>query len=539
MSDDDWKRQQFLEGRGKPICPAQEFFNRQHEIWSLGDGGDSVWTTHLDALLPHSADRNDAVDWTELTQTIPYPVNCFDKRIAPPFEPPKSKAGDEPQKPQTDAFRVMSEGIEKLAPFLLGRARRRSARQVYEIAMDDWRDEHARWQRLQNLDEVENAKYEQEKTSYEKFAEKASDEDDEQIALWEEHRSTWEKENRDCIVWAEKMRNGYEAGENDGIKDYFSYVLRRSEYPASFPRQTDLEFDDVSRVIVIEMQLPNILEIPVMRSDARGKVREVAPRDRKKYHEAVQYAVALRTLHEVAESDAAQQVDSVCFNGWLSYVDPIDGHRKSAWVISVLAEAGKIRAINIGGVGPKEAFEALKGRASPTMVDINPVPPILQINREDRRVVESNFSMDDMESSTNLAAMHWEKFEHLVRELFSFEFSREGAEVKVTQASRDGGVDAIAWDPDPIRGGKFVIQAKRYTNVVGVSAVRDLYGTVVNEGASRGILVTTSRYGADAANFAKDKPLTLLDGNDLLGLLKKHGYDFHIDIKEARRLAQQ
>ena len=36
-----------------------------------------------------------------------------------------------------------------------------------------------------------------------------------------------------------------------------------------------------------------------------------------------------------------------------------------------------------------------------------------------------------------------------------------GREVKITQASRDG--DAIAFDPDQIRGGKIVIQAKRYT----------------------------------------------------------------------------
>ena len=77
--------------------------------------------------------------------------------------------------------------------------------------------------------------------------------------------------------------------------------------------------------------------------------------------------------------------------------------------------------------------------------------------------------------------------------------------VKITQASRDGGVDAIAFDPDPIRGGKIVIQAKRYTNVVSVSAVRDLYGTVVNEGATKGILVTTSGYGHDAYDFAKGK----------------------------------
>jgi restriction system protein len=108
----------------------------------------------------------------------------------------------------------------------------------------------------------------------------------------------------------------------------------------------------------------------------------------------------------------------------------------------------------------------------------------------------------------NLAAIGWEEFEHLIRELFEKEFSAGGGEVKVTQASRDGGVDAIAFDPDPIRGGKIVIQAKRYTNTVDVSAVRDLYGTVMAEGATKGILVTTSGFGPDAHRFAKGKPLT-------------------------------
>lgn len=132
--------------------------------------------------------------------------------------------------------------------------------------------------------------------------------------------------------------------------------------------------------------------------------------------------------------------------------------------------------------------------------------------------------------------MGWEDFEHLVRELFEKEFGQNGGEVKVTRASSDGGVDAIAFDPDPIRGGKIVIQAKRYTNTVGVAAVRDLYGTVMNEGATKGILVTTSDYGADSYSFAKDKPLTLLNGGNLLHLLEKHGQQAKIDIKEAREL---
>ncbi|MCJ7571569.1 MAG: restriction endonuclease, partial [Candidatus Thermoplasmatota archaeon] len=71
---------------------------------------------------------------------------------------------------------------------------------------------------------------------------------------------------------------------------------------------------------------------------------------------------------------------------------------------------------------------------------------------------------------------------------------------------------------------------------VGVSAVRDLYGTVLNEGASKGILVTTSDYGPDAYEFAKGKPLTLLSGSNLLHLLEKHGHRAIIDLKAAKQI---
>jgi restriction system protein len=103
--------------------------------------------------------------------------------------------------------------------------------------------------------------------------------------------------------------------------------------------------------------------------------------------------------------------------------------------------------------------------------------------------------------------------------------------VRITRASRDKGVDAVVFfDPDPLHGGKFVVQAKRYNNVVDVSAVRDLYGIMLNEGAARGILVTTCRYGRDAFDFAENKPITLLDGQNLLSLLAKHGYPFKIEL---------
>ncbi len=51
----------------------------------------------------------------------------------------------------------------------------------------------------------------------------------------------------------------------------------------------------------------------------------------------------------------------------------------------------------------------------------------------------------------------------------------------------------------------------------------------------KGILVTTADYGPDAYEFVKGKPLTLMNGANLLYLLEKHGHHARIDIKEAKR----
>ena len=69
-----------------------------------------------------------------------------------------------------------------------------------------------------------------------------------------------------------------------------------------------------------------------------------------------------------------------------------------------------------------------------------------------------------------------------------------------------------------------------------VSAVRDLFGTLQNEGASEGILVTTSGYGKAAFEFAEGKPLELLSGSHLLYLLEQHaGVKAKIEVPETWR----
>jgi restriction system protein len=225
----------------------------------------------------------------------------------------------------------------------------------------------------------------------------------------------------------------------------------------------------------------------------------------------------------------------VCCNGYVIYDDPATGQRRRDVILSVAAKREELESIRLDRIEPEACFRSLRGVAASKIWELVPVQPLIRFNKDDNRFITAQAILDTLRD-TNLATMDWQDFEHLIRELFEKEFGSGGAEVKVTQASRDRGVDAVVFDPDPLRGGKFIIQAKRYTNTVDVSAVRDLYGTVINEGASRGILVTTSNYGRDTYEFAKDKPLALINGQNLLHLLSKHGYRLRIDIKEAKQL---
>ena len=229
-------------------------------------------------------------------------------------------------------------------------------------------------------------------------------------------------------------------------------------------------------------------------------------------------------------------ISSITLNGIVTETNPSTGHKETCCIASIQVQKSELLEINLAGVDSKSCFKSLKGIGSTKLSAMVAIRPILELDKTDRRFKDHYEVADGLDSTTNLAAMDWEDFEHLIREIFEKEFASNGGEVKVTQASAEGGVDAIAFDPDPLRGGKIVIQAKRYTNTVGVAAVRDLYGTLVNEGATKGVLVTTSDFGAESHAFAKDKPITLLNGSNLLHLLEKHGHNAKIDIKAAKEI---
>lgn len=361
----------------------------------------------------------------------------------------------------------------------------------------------------------------------------------------EEKARKKQEEERFLNEETERLRREIEDLYRNDPEGYFHMVLDTFD-PFVFDNFKDVkDFDEVKDLSVvfnagilgIETEMPSKDIIRDAISDQyltkSGSVRanfetSILP----KVYEDRLYRLCLRTVYVAFKKDLDGIVRSVLFNGYVTDYSKTTGQLERKLIMSLLVSAEQFSNIDINHVEPKACFKALKGVSAAKLIDIVPVTPVLELNKSDRRFIESKEVKTD--KGTNLASMAWDDFEQLVRDLFETEFAKNGGEVKVTQASRDGGVDAVVFDPDPLRGGKIVIQAKRYTNTVPVSAVRDLYGTVINEGANTGILITTSDYGPDSYEFAKDKPIKLLNGGNLLGLMERNGRQAYINLKEAK-----
>ncbi len=473
-------------------------------------------------LLVNSLSIDNSVSWGTLKSIEPFPDKIPDKPVKPNYKscPSMPSKSDDPFVPKFSFFEKLITSLRNKKIAL--------HEQLYRDAISKWEDERMA---TEKANKGIDSEYEVSMATWK------SD-----VSKWEAKKTIFLSKQADYNTKIDQMHRDYQGKKPDSITEYCEMVLNNSHYPDSFPKDFELEYNPDNRIIIVEYQLPNLELMPKVKEvkyvASKNELKEafISESQQSRMFDESMFSIALRTIHELFEADKATALDAISFNGWVKAINKATGKEENNCILSLQVKKEEFREIDLRNVDSRTCFRNLKGVSGSRLSSLTPIQPILQINRKDKRFIEGYAVADGLDTSTNLAAMDWEDFEHLIREVFEKEFKAAGGEVRVTQASHDGGVDAVAFDPDPIRGGKIVIQAKRYTNTVGVSAVRDLYGTVMNEGATKGILVSTANYGPDAYEFAKGKPLTLLDGSNLLYLLEKHGLHAKIDLREAKKI---
>ncbi|MGW7261260.1 restriction endonuclease [Streptomyces sp. NPDC054834] len=334
-----------------------------------------------------------------------------------------------------------------------------------------------------------------------------------------------------------ELTDGVRRRESDSVVEYFSAALYASRtWLEGFPRQVTAAYDPAAGQLVLDWELPGYSVVPEVKSvrymptaDQDKETPRPVGQRRSLYREVLAQCMLL-VLHELFAADELGALDSVTLNGFVDDHDPTTGRPGHIYLTTVMAPGSTFRELHLAQVDAGSCLaDALRGQLSARPDQLISVRPSRRPQEVGNRVVTHGSDEDP-----DLYEMDPIAFENLVADLFR----AMGMQAVTTQRSNDGGVDVDALDPTPIRGGKIVVQVKRYRNTVPPTAVRDLYGTVQDAGANKGVLVTTSKFGPGSHTFANGKPLELISGTALVDLLHRHGLRGRLG-ESARRLPAQ
>jgi len=413
-----------------------------------------------------------------------------------------------------------------LAAFTPGGKKRYEQR--VHIALDDYEEASSKYEEEEGRNQALLTQYEEELRQHEVDLVSLRAEFDRTTAASQEaarqHNAGVDAlETRFKELEAEAVIEFYESLLDDIIQPYESLDGRR------------VTFSTQSRQLVIELELPGIDVVPEVREFRYVKTRDeiVASarpaNERRTLYSSLIAQIALRTIYEAFRADSHSVVETIVLNGHVHAVDRRTGQNIHPCLVTVRTTRDRFGELNLEQVDPADCLKGLNASISRSPAELVPVRPMIEFDMADPRFVNEAEVLATLDTRPNLMELTPQEFESLITNLFE----KMGLETRLTQASRDGGVDCVAYDTRPIFGGKVVIQAKRYKNTVGVSAVRDLYGTTQNEGATKGILVTTSGYGQASHDFANGKPLELIDGGQLLYLLLENaGVEAKIEVPD-------
>ncbi|MFG2667538.1 restriction endonuclease [Streptomyces sp. NPDC048387] len=352
-----------------------------------------------------------------------------------------------------------------------------------------------------------------------------------QLASYREQYDRWAAEqlagvrahNSGLAALAEALR----AGRADAVVEYFSAALYAcAAWPEALPRQVTAAYDPAARQLVLDWELPGFAVVPEARavqylpSTDQDRIRPRPVTERRGLYRELLAQCMLLVVRELYAADEFGVLDSVVVNGFVDCHDPATG-QEARFVLSTLpAGRGAFAGLRLEQVSPVDCVvSGLGGQLSARPDQLTEVRPGRRPDEVGGGVVSHGGHAGGDEDEPDLFTMDPIAFENLVAELFR----AMGMEAVTTQRSGDGGVDVEALDPAPIRGGRIVVQVKRYRNTVPPTAVRDLYGTVQDKGANKGVLVTTASFGPGSYTFANGKPLELVPGADLVELLHQYG----------------
>jgi len=338
-----------------------------------------------------------------------------------------------------------------------------------------------------------------------------------------------------------------DGGDPAAVAGYFGLVLCGSVYPIDFPQHFRLVYLPELSELVVEVTLPGVAVIPTaseLQYVSESDEVAVSPRGAEQVesmYASVVAQVILRTLHELFHSDSRGWLETVTLNGMTlngktlnERTTPTGTARpdRGQCLVTVRTSRGQFTNLNLTRDDPRKNLAEL---GAVVLYSLQRQEPIRDLNTGDPSHIVETDVLTDLDNRLDVVDLTAGQFEHLVLELLP----KMGLHIKHVRPSEDGVVDCLVFDARPVLGGEVVVQAGRRAQSLDVWTVQRLHRAVTDAGASKGILITTAGIDSASHAYASGKPLELIDGQGILGLIAQHtGIRVRLQQKERRAVSR-
>jgi restriction system protein len=338
---------------------------------------------------------------------------------------------------------------------------------------------------------------------------------------------------------AQRLRDGIRDGDPPSIEAFARLAIERLALPDGVVLIPKVAYRPEPRELVVDVRLPDVGLVPIEKSVKYVRAHRTFPvKERSQTEMANIYRgilaqlplCVLHTLFSVFDNDV---VDIATINGILPAVDRATGRPTNRNLVSVTTSRATFGSLVLDAaeLDPVLCVQELGAKLSPHPLAYEEVPAFLTFELAKYQLGPAVDVAAGLDGRTDLLKMDPFAFEQLVRELL---LAISGQDARVTRRSRDDGIDGVVFDCSATLGGEFIVQAKRYRNVVPANDVRALAGVMHDKRANHALFVTSSWFSDDGRRFARDNRVRLIEGPELRHLLREH-LDLDVLIPSARR----
>ncbi len=103
-------------------------------------------------------------------------------------------------------------------------------------------------------------------------------------------------------------------------------------------------------------------------------------------------------------------IQAATVNGYIDTINKATSQRELKTIASISAGKEPFEKVNLANIDPKATFKHFKGVSAAKLSDLAPVPPVLEMSREDKRFIEGKDVASELHEGRNVAAMEWQDF---------------------------------------------------------------------------------------------------------------------------------